>query len=167
VADGVDPVPERDRTQFSAFVAEVEPRLRRALVAAYGPERGRDAAAEALAYAWQHWTEVSTMANPAGYLYRVGQSRTRPRKQPVVFPPRPEGDPAWVEPELLTSIGLLTEAQRVAVVLVHAYGWTHVEVAELTGVSASSVQTHLGRGLAKLRRSLGVELPLAAEGGDR
>ena len=39
---------------FETFFAETEPRLRRALVAAYGPERGRDAAAEALAYAWEH-----------------------------------------------------------------------------------------------------------------
>jgi DNA-directed RNA polymerase specialized sigma24 family protein len=167
VADDVDRDPERDRSQFSAFVAEVEPRLRRALVAAYGPERGRDAAAEALAYAWQHWTEVSSMTNAAGYLYRVGQSRTRPRKDPVVFPPRPEGDAAWVEPELLGSLGALTEAQRTAVVLVHAYGWTHGEVAELTGVSPSSVQTHLDRGLAKLRRALGADLPGMLREGDR
>ena len=105
------------------------------------------------------------MANPAGYLYRVGQSRTRPRKSPALFAPRPEGEPAWVEPELLSGLGELTEAQRTAVVLVHAYGWTHPEVAELTGVSASSVQTHLDRGLAKLRRTLGVELTVAT--GDR
>src|SRR5262245_1491382 len=98
------------------------------------------------------------MANATGYPYRVGQSRTRERMRPVVFPPRPEGDPAWVEPELLTSLADLTEAQRVAVVLVHAYGWTHAEVAEFTDVSPSSVQTHLERGLAKRRRALGAEV---------
>jgi DNA-directed RNA polymerase specialized sigma24 family protein len=169
VAD-TDPAPHErgHRARFAAFVADVEPRLRRALVAAYGPDRGREAAAEALAYAWQHWEEVSTMANAAGYLYRVGQSRTRERKRPVVFPPRPEGDAAWVEPELLGSLQELTEAQRVAVVLVHAYGWTHPEVAEMTGSSPSSVQTHLDRGLAKLRRSLGVDVSLdGGAGGDR
>ena len=37
--------------EFEAFVRSAEPRLRRALVAAYGFEDGRDAAAEALAYA--------------------------------------------------------------------------------------------------------------------
>lgn len=147
--------PMASRAAFGSFVAEHEPRLHRALVAAYGFERGRDATAEALAWAWQHWTEVGEMRNPTGYLYRVGQSRTRERKRPVVFAPRPDGDPAWVEPALLGVLGELTEAQRTAVVLVHAYGWTHREVAELTGVSASSIQTHLERGLAKLRTALG------------
>ena len=37
---------------FTAFVTQIEPRLRIALMAAYGTDRGRDAAAEALAYAW-------------------------------------------------------------------------------------------------------------------
>jgi hypothetical protein len=45
----------RDGRSFEAFVADAEPRLRHALVAAYGFEEGRDAAAEALAYAWEHW----------------------------------------------------------------------------------------------------------------
>ena len=49
---------------------------------------------------WQHWERVSGMANAAGYLYRVGQSRTRPRLVPPLFPPVPEGREPWVEPEL-------------------------------------------------------------------
>ena len=74
-----------DRTSvdtFSAFVVEVEPRLRRALTATFGADVGREAAAEALAYGWAHWSRVSAMANPAGYLYRVGRDRGR------LLPPR-------------------------------------------------------------------------------
>jgi DNA-directed RNA polymerase specialized sigma24 family protein len=41
-------------------------------------------------------------------------------------------------------------------VLVEGFEWTHREAAEVLGISASSVQTHLERGLAQLRRSLGV-----------
>jgi len=33
--------------------------------------------AEALAYAWENWDRLSSMKNPVGYLYRVGQSRAR------------------------------------------------------------------------------------------
>ena len=40
-----------------------------------GPELGREAAAEALVYGWEQWDRISEMANPAGYLYRVGRSR--------------------------------------------------------------------------------------------
>jgi RNA polymerase sigma factor (sigma-70 family) len=51
----------------------------------------------------------------------------------------------------------LSEQQRTAVVLVHAYGWTLREVAELHGITVSTVQTHLERGLFKLRMALEVE----------
>ena len=140
---------------FSTFFAEAEPRLRRAFVAAYGGERGREATAEALAYAWEHWTELERMNNPTGYLYRVGRSRTRGRKQRVVFT-RPDAPDHWFEPGLAQALALLTERQRLAVGLVHGFGWTLREVAELTGLRVTTVQNHLDRGLARLRSILGV-----------
>ena len=113
---------------FATFFAEAEPRLRRALVARLGAERGREATAEALAWAFEHWAEVEPMANGVGYLYRVGISRTRARK-----PVEPErvaaaagsagrqpGDD--VDPELWAAVSALTDNQRVAVVLVRRAG---------------------------------------------
>jgi hypothetical protein len=41
--------------KFEHFVHDIEPRLRRALVAAYGSQRGREATAEALSWAWENW----------------------------------------------------------------------------------------------------------------
>jgi DNA-directed RNA polymerase specialized sigma24 family protein len=141
---------------FEVFWLGCEPRLRRAFAAAYGATRGADATAEALAWAWEHWDRVQTMANPAGYLYRVGQSRTRRRRRPPLFPaPEHVGVP-WVEPALPAALAGLTEQQRVAVVLAHGFGWTHREVAQLLGISASTVQNHVERGLAKLRLALEV-----------
>jgi RNA polymerase sigma-70 factor (ECF subfamily) len=146
-----------DRDAFEDFFREAEPRLRRAFVAAYGAERGREATAEALAYAWEHWERVQRMTNPRGYLYRVGQSRTRSRRrEPVVFPDRGHALP-WVEPGLPRALRSLTEAQRIAVVLVHGFGWTLREVGELTGRRIPTVQKHLERGSAKLRAALGSE----------
>ncbi len=142
-----------DEVEFGAFFAVGEPRLRRALVAAYGPDRGREAAAEALAFAWEHWGELRTMKNPIGYLYRVGQSRTRSRKTRAVFG-RPESGEAWVEPGLGAALGRLSERQRVAVVLVHGFGWSLREVADLTGTARTTVQNHVERGLARLRAAL-------------
>jgi DNA-directed RNA polymerase specialized sigma24 family protein len=55
------------------------------------------------------------------------------------------------------ALAALSEAQRIAVVLVHGFGWTMREVAELNGTQVTSVQTHLERGLHKLRMTLGVE----------
>jgi DNA-directed RNA polymerase specialized sigma24 family protein len=44
----------------------------------------------------------------------------------------------------------------VAVVLCHGFQWTHREVAELLDLSPSTVQNHVERGLANLRRALEV-----------
>lgn len=140
---------------FPAFVAEAEPRLRRALVAAYGPERGREATAEALAYAWEHWKDLGEVQNLVGLLYRVGQSKTRQRRTRVLFAPPQHSEP-WYEPTLAAALGTLTESQRSAVVLVHGFGWTMREVAECTGIKVTSVQNHLERGLRKLRTTMKV-----------
>jgi RNA polymerase sigma factor (sigma-70 family) len=59
-----------------------------------------------------------------------------------------------VEPALVPALKSLSARQRTAVVLVHGFGWTIREVAELTGTKVTTVQNHLERGLAKLRRAL-------------
>jgi len=46
--------------------------------------------------------------------------------------------------------------QRTAVVLIDGFDWTHQEVADQLGVRRSTVQKHRERGLARLRRELGV-----------
>jgi hypothetical protein len=56
-----------------------------ALVAAYGFEEGRDATAEAFAYAWEHWERVRQMPSALGYLFRVAQSRRRRRRVPMLY----------------------------------------------------------------------------------
>ncbi len=145
-----------DRDAFVSLFCDVEPRLRRAFVAAYGPERGSEAVSEALAYAWEHWAKVRALRNPAGYLYRVGQSRTRPRLRPrsPSFPPPTEE--RWFEPELPNALASLTSKQRLSVVLIEGYGWTLSEVSQLMGTSVSTVGRHLERGMSKLRQKLEV-----------
>jgi DNA-directed RNA polymerase specialized sigma24 family protein len=141
---------------FTEFFAIAEPKLRRAFVAAYGADRGREAVAEALAYAWEHWERISEMENPVGYLYRVGQSRSRPRSGAQPYPPVSPAASPWVEPELPGALAALSERERLAVVLIEGFGWTFREVADLAGISVSSVQSYLSRGLTKLRHALGV-----------
>jgi DNA-directed RNA polymerase specialized sigma24 family protein len=140
---------------FAAFVRDAEPRLRIALAAALGQQRGAEAAAEALAYGWEHWDRVETMDNPCGYLYRVGRSRV-PTQQVLRLPPVPAAVAPRVEPGLPDALASLSDRQRVAVVLIHSYQWTTREVAELLDLEVPTVATHLRRGLAKLRQSLKV-----------
>jgi hypothetical protein len=90
---------------FTDFVRNTEPRLRVALGAAFGPERGREAAADALAYGWEHWDRVAAMDNPAGYLYRVGANRAKAmRKPPIALRPVEVGSDPWIEPGLPTAL---------------------------------------------------------------
>ena len=139
--------------EFAVFVATAEPRLRRALFPVGGAATA-DAVADALAYGWEHWDRVRAMDNPVGYLYRVGRSRLRPRKVPVLPQPDPTRLPD-VEPGLPDALARLPERQRVAVVLMHGFGWTHQEVADLWEVSVSTVRNHLSRGMDHLRDALG------------
>lgn len=141
-------------TDFEALAGELRPRLARAFLAAYGPERGQEALAEAFAWAWENFGALQAMENPAGYLYRVGQSRSRPRRTPTTFPAPTDVGVPWVEPDLLDALRGLSEHQRVGVVLVHGYGWTQREVADLLGLAPTTVQNHVERGLAHLRRRL-------------
>jgi len=146
-----------EEASFVEFARAAEPKLRYALAAGHGAERGREAAQDALVYGWRNWDRIKDMANPTGYLYRVGQHAARrrrrvPRSDPVI----PEDRPPWVEPKLSAALAQLSARQREVVVLVDAFGWTQREVADLLGIRLSSVQTHLERGLARLRVSLGV-----------
>lgn len=147
--------------EFVAFAHTLEPRLRVALMARFGPQRGREFAAETIAWAWEHWDRVSGADNPGGLLYRVGVRRASRRRWSRPFSgwgkEGSAGSP-WVEPGLPRALGRLSAAQRQAVVLVEGYGFTYAEVASLLGVRRATVQTHVRRALQRLRSELGVDV---------
>lgn len=145
---------------FDDFARDAGARLRRGLVAAYGVEIGTEAAAEALRYAWEHWERVATMANPAGYLFRVGQSTVRPlvrwQRRRVQLPATELAAPAGASRDelldLFTALRRLTPEQRVAVVLVRGHGHSYRDAAELLDVSVDALTNHVHRGMKRLRR---------------
>jgi DNA-directed RNA polymerase specialized sigma24 family protein len=140
----VTPVPGQasdDRVAFERFVKEAGPRLSRALAAAY---------------AWENWQELRHVANLAGYLFRVGQTRSRRKRQPVLFDVGGDAEHGF-EPGLPKALAALSQRQRLAVVLVHGYDYTLREVAELMGIKPTTVQNHLDRGLLRLRSLLGAD----------
>ncbi|MGI9529531.1 MAG: RNA polymerase sigma factor [Acidimicrobiia bacterium] len=142
---------------FTDFFVGCEPRLRHALVSSCGAEVGREAAADALEYAWLHWDRVEGMDHPVAYLYRVGRSAARKyRRRPRTADTAPVVGEPWVEPSLEPALDRLSDRQRTAVVLRHSFGYTLGDIAAVMGVSVSSVQKHVDRGLAKLRKGLEV-----------
>jgi DNA-directed RNA polymerase specialized sigma24 family protein len=145
---------------FEAFVAAHERRLRQALTAVFGIDRGREAAADAFVYAWEHWDRVAGMMNPAGYLFVVGRNqhrrRLRGRLTKPVFDAGSADRQPWCEPGLAVLLAGLSDRERVAVVLMNGFEWSLAEVAELLSVSKSTVQSYAERGMAKLRVGMGV-----------
>jgi DNA-directed RNA polymerase specialized sigma24 family protein len=144
---------------FTEFVANVESKLRHALTASFGVENGREALAEALAYGWEHWEHIQGMDNPGGYLYRVAHNHANKAlsSRNVIFPEAPLAEVPWVEPGLPEALARLSERQRVAVYLVHGQEWSTSEVSDFLGVSKTTVQKHVERGMKKLRRQLDSE----------
>jgi RNA polymerase sigma factor (sigma-70 family) len=148
--------PEVD--SFTHFAMENEARLRQALMATCGGELGREAAVDALSYGWEHWERLRNMDNPVGYLYTVGRNlsrRSRRRPSGPMFTEAALDRVPDIEPALPQALAALSARQRTSVVLVHCFQWTLSEVAAVMGVSKATVQNHLERGMASLRRQIG------------
>lgn len=154
---GVGSQPRLATSEFAAFVREVEPRLLQALVSAYGPRDGREATVDALSWAWEHWDRLGQIDNRLGYLYRVGQSATRrysSRAIPVPATASEQVPLVDIDPGLLPALSQLSEQQRTVVVLVHGFGWSQTEVAQLLDITISTAREHLSRALRHLRDEL-------------
>jgi DNA-directed RNA polymerase specialized sigma24 family protein len=151
-------VAENKSADFDRIVAPLTDRLRRAFVARFGVEVGYDVHAETMAWAWQHRDQLGALSNPAGYLFRVGQSAARRHHRWSrglgLFPMDFNASAAEV-PELdwdvLQALRKIKPKERVSVLLVHGYGFSYREVAELLNVSEANITNHIHRGLAKLR----------------
>lgn len=151
-----------NEVSYTDFVREVQDRVRHALVAGFGVEVGREAAEEALVYAWEHWENISRMENPAGYVFRVGhrlaQKMVKRQRRAVVLPDPPAvSKPVDIEPGLPKALAALSPRQRMVVVLVDGFEFSQRETAELLGIRRTSVQKHLERGMARLRSEMGVK----------
>jgi DNA-directed RNA polymerase specialized sigma24 family protein len=145
-----------DVGDFDGLLRSIQRPLQRSLIAHYGAERGGEAYAEAIAYAWEHRERVGGLSNPVAYLFKVGQSRTRLRKVGRLARPTLAVEaPPPVEPGLAAALEALSRRQRTCVVLCVGYEWSQSEVAELLGISKASVQKHVERALASIRTSIG------------
>jgi RNA polymerase sigma factor (sigma-70 family) len=145
-------------SRFAEFMDEFGGRLRRALVAAYGVQIGNDVCADAVAWAWEHQSELLEMTHPVGNLYRVGQSSARRYhrwQREVRLPAEAErSGTAGGTGRLDEALADLSRPRRTVVVLVHAHGWSYMEVADALSISVASVRNHLHRGMRQLRKAL-------------
>jgi RNA polymerase sigma factor (sigma-70 family) len=112
----------------------------------------------------ERWDHVSSLNDPAGYLYRTAMNLFRSRRRRVrlaarrVIRPGAASDQlAAVEERevLLRALAGLTPAQRAAVVLMDALGLTSEEAGEALGVKSSTVRVLAARGRATLKDTWG------------
>ena len=139
------------------LIETVSTSLRRALVVRFGVDVGVEAHAEVVAYMCEHGDRLLAMENPAGYLFRVGQSAARRLRRwnrsflldSALIEPAP-----GFTPELRPALARMRPRHRVAVVLVHGYGFSYAEVATIVNVTEHAVRNDVHRGLADLRSKL-------------
>ena len=150
--------PPAARARTATLLEQVGPIVRRALVARYGTDVGAEAAAEAIAWGWEHGDVLADMANPGGYLYRVGQTAARRGRRKIsrtAFPIEPEWhDAPHLPGDVFDALFRLSPDQRVAVMLVHGYRFSYHETAAVMGVTDDSVRNHVHRGMHRLRADL-------------
>jgi DNA-directed RNA polymerase specialized sigma24 family protein len=155
---------------FDTLIDEIRARLLPALVSKWGIEVGSDLSSDVEEYAWEYQRKVIGMDNPLGYLSRVAQSKSRRHVRWMSrttflsrFPDIVHED-SKLHDTLQLLAGLKPD-QRVCVMLVHAFGWTHAEVAELLGVTRAVVNHHVHRGITRLC-STALTDPLCLQFGD-
>jgi RNA polymerase sigma-70 factor (sigma-E family) len=128
-------------------------------------ERGNaeDAAVEALAKAHVRWKRIGGQPWREAWVYKVAVNeaiRGLPRPDPA-GPPPAAGDPAdcvVIRQTLTAALRQLPRRQREAIVLRYLLDFSEAEVAAVLGVSQGTVKTHLHRGIAAMRSSLGPAL---------
>ena len=152
---------------IEAFCARVSPALVGSLTLQCGDRAvAEDLAQEALAITWERWDEVSAMANPGGWTYRVAFNLARSGHRRTLAEQRARGRLRHVEPirhdegdavALRSALRTLTHRQRAAIVL-RFYGQLSVtETAEAMDCAEGTVRALTSQGMERLRRLFPVD----------
>jgi RNA polymerase sigma factor (sigma-70 family) len=127
------------------------------------PELVADAVHEALARALAQWEQVSTYANPVGWVYRVAlnwaRSRLRRLARELLTGQPPERRPAAdvaapSDPAVALALRGLPVEQRAVVILRLYLDWSIEEVAAALALPPGTVKSRLSRALDRLRERL-------------
>jgi len=147
---------------FELFWTAHRDRIGRAIAMTIGDSQlAADAVDEAMARAYQRWPQVSAMANPTAWVYRVGLNwthslRRRLRRQPPAWLATPDSstDNAVGEPSIDAALVALPEGQRAVVVCRLLLGLSEAQTAEALRLRPGTVKSRLARALGQLAVSL-------------
>ncbi len=148
---------------FDAFYTAVYDDVARALSITLGDSGwGQEAADEAMTRAYDRWSDVSTYANPAGWVYRVGLNWARSwhRKLNRRMPWTSDEStlPPTKDHALDAALLTLDVKYRSVVVCRYLLDWSNDETARALDIAPGTVKSRLSTGLAQLRAQL--DLPV-------
>jgi RNA polymerase sigma-70 factor (ECF subfamily) len=118
-----------------------------------------EAVDEAMARAYQRWSRVGALDNPAGWVYRVAlnwslsalrQHRRPPPPGPLRTMPAPEAG----EPDVIRALAELDVRQRAVVVCRYLLGWSEAETATALRAPIGTVKSRLHRATRQLSHRL-------------
>ena len=160
---------------FEDFWSTHRDRIGRAIAMTIGDTQlAADAVDEAMARAYQRWPQVSAMANPTAWVYRVGLNwthslRQRLRRQPPGWLATPGSslDAAVGEPSIDAALAALPTGQRAVVVCRLLLGLSEVQTADALRLRPGTVKSRLARALGQLAITLAHLDPESAPKEDR
>jgi RNA polymerase sigma factor (sigma-70 family) len=148
---------ERERKDFADFYRRSRDNCLRAVLAGTGDRAlAEDLVAEAFARAWGSWSKVSRHPAPAAWVVRTALNvriswwRRRRREVALEGHDRAQLDER-VDDSVLAAVRGLPKRQREVVLLRIWLDLDTNSVAEVLGISASTVAVHLSRATATLR----------------
>lgn len=166
-SDEGTPVPDHEaRPDFPAFYQRSYPNLVAALSSTLADrELGREAADEAMARCYAHWSKVRHYDNPMGWVYRVGLNwalsvrrrlvhryrflRQRQHDAEIAYEPDLPADPQIAE-----ALSELDVRLRAVVVCRVLLDYSTDQTAEVLGINPGTVKSRLHRALNRLREAL-------------
>jgi RNA polymerase sigma-70 factor (ECF subfamily) len=146
---------------FDGFFVEARPRLINAIRFSVGDDDlAVEVVDEAMTRAFDRWSDVATMANPSGWVYRVASNRARNRFRRLRLErQRPQHvrlvhDDVVSDPGLARALSQLPADQRSVLVLRFYLDWSVDEVATALGLAPGTVKSRVHRGLRRLESML-------------
>ncbi len=147
---------------FDGFYSDGwQPVYKAVAVAVRDRDLAREAVDEAMVRAYRHWSSVSAMSNPRGWVYRVAinWAKTRLRRRSIAARLRPPSlppiaEPQLPDPEVVAAVRALPPDQRDVIVARYLFDMSQAEIAEAFGIKPGTVKSRLGRGLSRLREEL-------------
>lgn len=136
---------------FTQFYRESRNSVARALAVTLADgDLAAEAADEAMARAFQRWSHVGLLNNPAGWVYRVGFNWACSGLRRRSRAPRPlaevgAGPGPIPEPTVMRALAELDVRQRAVVVCRYLLGWTEAETAAALATPVGTVKSRLHR----------------------